>query len=128
MLPYICTYSPTFNIWYLLFSDSTGFVKKHISTLQLYVKVAWVGPHLRSIVLKFTKTLAGSDRSLVLLSWTPGLIVKPSDPDYRTVMFPPCEIGSDIGCKYDLHRLVKLAWSKFGVSAGPADEVSTIII
>lgn len=112
------------------YADSTGFVVEHISTLKLYVKVAWVGPHLRSIVRSFTKILTAdkenADRSLVLLSWTPGLIVKPLDPEYITVIFPPCElIGNSTGCKYDLHRLVKLAWSKFSVAAGPADEALT---
>lgn len=109
------------------YADISGFVEEHISTLQLYVKVAWVGPHLRSIVSSFTKMLSiYKDRSLVLLSWIPGAIVKPVDPDYRTVIFPPCEqFVNNTGCKYDLHRLVKLAWSKFSLIAGPVDEALT---
>lgn len=37
------------------YPDVTGFVKEHIDQMKLYVKVAWVGPHLRNLSKYLTK-------------------------------------------------------------------------
>lgn len=102
-------------------SDVTYFVKDHIDHLKLYVKVAWVGPNL----VRLTKTLTDEylqvtkinnsstpTQSLIILSWTPSNAV-PNERDYIAMDFPRCGRGGiNLGCAYESHRLVKLAWSR----------------
>lgn len=106
----------------------TGFVVNHIEELQLFVEVIWVGPHLGNITNELAKKYKskGGYREVVLLSWAPSELAVPGDKTYSAITFPPCEDMQSsriVGCKYDLQRLLKLAWSKLKEAALPAYEV-----
>ncbi|XP_074115403.1 uncharacterized protein LOC141538040 isoform X1 [Cotesia typhae] len=97
-------------------SDVTYFIKDHIDILNLYVKVAWVGPHLRNFTRFLTKEYLGTyntnPQSFAILHWTPSDVI-PNERDFIAVEFPGCgSRGLNIGCVYESNRLVKLAWSK----------------
>ncbi|XP_046736169.1 uncharacterized protein LOC124405374 [Diprion similis] len=92
--------------------DVTSFVKDDIERLKLYVKVAWVGPHLKNLTEWITDRYAGSksNRSLVILHWNPSDLV-PSDRDFVSVDFPRCDLN-DEKCPYGSNRLTKLVWAE----------------
>ncbi|XP_012274072.1 uncharacterized protein LOC105696282 isoform X2 [Orussus abietinus] len=99
-------------------SNVTGFVRDQIDTLELYVRVAWVGPNLKHLVKSLTKEYlqdsgASSGKSLVLLHWTPSSVV-PSDREFVSLVFPKCsaKFGSKSSCHFESSRLVKLAWAR----------------
>ncbi|XP_034938536.1 uncharacterized protein [Chelonus insularis] len=101
-------------------SDVTYFVKDHIDILKLYVKVAWVGPHLKNLTRMLTKQYVLNymnesnlfRRSLVILHWTPSDII-PNEKEFIAVDFPKCGTrGLKLDCVYESNRLVKLAWSR----------------
>ncbi|XP_008543958.2 uncharacterized protein LOC103568771 [Microplitis demolitor] len=97
-------------------SDITYFIKDHIDILKLYVKVIWIGPHLRNFTKFLTKEyLATSNhklQSFSILHWTPSDVI-PNERDFIAIEFPGCgSRGLNIGCVYESNRLVKLAWSK----------------
>ncbi|KOC65570.1 Insulin-like peptide receptor [Habropoda laboriosa] len=98
----------------------TDFVKDHIDQLNLYVKVAWVGPNLkyltetlsRELLIGLNSTARAADRSLVIMHWTPSTVV-PNERDFSTIEFPRCgAMNSQIGCKYESNRLIKLVWAR----------------
>lgn len=106
----------------------TGFVIHHIEELQLYVEVIWVGPNLANITNELTRKYKynRTGKKVVLVSWAPSELAIPGDRQYSVVTFPPCEDMQSsklVGCKYDLQRLLKLAWNKLKESALPAYEV-----
>lgn len=97
-------------------SDVTYFIKDHIDILNLYVKVVWIGPHLRNFTRFLTKEYLGryntNPQSFAILHWTPSDVI-PNEKDFIAVEFPGCgSRGLNIGCVYESNRLVKLAWSK----------------
>ncbi|XP_054282459.1 gamma-aminobutyric acid type B receptor subunit 1-like isoform X2 [Macrosteles quadrilineatus] len=107
------------------YAESEEFVVKHIEKMQLLVQVVWVGPHLAQVVQTLTERLASTTRSLVFLSLKPSEVVLPDDKTFASVVFPPCgdnDLDKDIGCRYDLHSLVKLYTSIFEKAARPAYE------
>ncbi|XP_046995878.1 uncharacterized protein LOC124607652 [Schistocerca americana] len=107
------------------YPGQTAFVVDHIRELRLYVKVAWLGPNLKNVTETLTNSYvkSGVKKSLIILSWTPSLITAADDDDFTLVTFPECNPFSshtEIGCKYELHRLTKFAWSKIKDGATPA--------
>nr|CAD7258606.1 unnamed protein product [Timema shepardi] len=109
--------------------NATNFVSEHIFKLKLYVKVVWVGPHIKTVTETLTHKYSNEDvtRSLVVLSWAPSIITTLDDDTYVSVSFPPCKdpnSSSDIGCKYEMQRLIKLAWTKLEIGARPAFEAT----
>nr|CAD7396592.1 unnamed protein product [Timema poppensis] len=109
--------------------NATNFVSEHIFKLKLYVKVVWVGPHIKTVTETLTQKYSNEDvtRSLVVLSWAPSIITTLDDDTYVSVSFPPCKdpnSSSDIGCKYEMQRLIKLAWTKLEIGARPAFEAT----
>uniref|UniRef100_A0A1B6EEM0 Gamma-aminobutyric acid type B receptor subunit 2 n=1 Tax=Clastoptera arizonana TaxID=38151 RepID=A0A1B6EEM0_9HEMI len=108
------------------FFETTGFVIEHIRKLQLYVEVIWVGPQLEELVPFLTDELTKHNQtSLIFLSWTPSFIVTPNEETYSTIAFPPCEEldSSLMYCKYDLHKVIKLAWSRLRYTANPVHQL-----
>ncbi|XP_068980549.1 uncharacterized protein [Bombus flavifrons] len=109
------------------YGNITDFVKDHIDQLNLYVKVAWVGPNLKYVTETLTKELLlirnlTHDRSLVFLHWTPSSVV-PNERDFVTVEFGRCGTTKlEIECKYESNRLTKLVWSKLEYAAKLAFE------
>lgn len=103
----------------------------HIKSLHLYVKVAWVGKRLEQVISTMEKLVdsSKSKRSFVILTWTPSVFTVPGDKRFITVSFPPCETYAlSTGCKYDLHRLVKVMWQPLVEAAKPIYDVSKIFI
>ncbi|XP_014212740.1 receptor-type guanylate cyclase gcy-3-like [Copidosoma floridanum] len=114
----------------LLLSDysyATKFIKNHIDHWKLYVKVAWVGPHLRQIVKSLTKeyllpNTSQPTKSLVILHWTPSYII-PNQREFVNVDFPKCgSRGYSEGCEYELRRLEKFVWNELELTAKLAFE------
>lgn len=110
----------------LLTSDynTTSFVRSDIDELGLRVKVIWLGSRLRDatdyLSNKYRK-LRNSSKSLVMLHWAPSDIIK-DERKYVSVNFHYCELfRSQVKsrCKYEMHRLVKFAWSKVETIAEP---------
>lgn len=100
---------------------------QHIISLNLYVKVVWVGNRLERVVQTVEKFISKSEtkRSYVILTWTPSTLTVPGDKRFITVSFPPCETYAvETGCKYDLHRLVKVMWQPLIETAKPVYDVS----
>ncbi|PSN54801.1 hypothetical protein C0J52_02008 [Blattella germanica] len=100
----------------------TNFVVKHILELRLFVMVVWVGPNLGWLVDSLTTRYLSSGRSLVFLSQEPSVVTLWGSDKFTSVTFPSCSIQSGIGCKYELQRLIKLAWSRLEQGAKPAYE------
>ncbi|KAL1123964.1 hypothetical protein AAG570_001734 [Ranatra chinensis] len=107
---------------------STSFVIKDIESMGAFVEVAWVGPNLGPLVQDLTKSILGgvvSSESVVFLSYTPSELVLPpatdGDPDFLTVNLPPCDFFHHYRtyppCRYNAHRIVKLAWFKLEKAA-----------
>ncbi|XP_054006339.1 uncharacterized protein LOC128891132 [Hylaeus anthracinus] len=111
--------------------DVTNFVKSAIEKMKLYVKVAWVGPHLKNLTDDLTteytqlannSTALTDNRSLVILHWTPSSVI-PNEEDFVMVDFPRCNARLiEAGCYYESNRLTKLVWSKLEVIADFAYE------
>ncbi|KAE8743927.1 NeuroparsinReceptor [Frankliniella occidentalis] len=125
--PSRCKLSQNCATLFTSYSDMTGFVKHHIEELQLFVEVIWVGPHLGNLTTEIAKRykFKGVDKEIVLLGWSPSELTIPGDMLYSIVTFPPCEemmSSKIVGCKYDLQRLLKLAWNKLKEAAPPAYE------
>ncbi|KAJ8686553.1 hypothetical protein QAD02_022347 [Eretmocerus hayati] len=99
------------------YASYTKFVKDSIDHLKLYVRVAWVGPHLRTLVRTLTKeylqlssTSSTPSKSLVILHWTPSNVI-PNEREFVNVDLPRCgSRGSSDGCHYETHKLEKLVW------------------
>lgn len=109
------------------YADMTGFVVRHIEELKLYVEVIWVGPNLANITNELKRKYKSNraNKKVVLIGWAPSELAVPGDKQYSVVTFPPCEdmlSSKEVGCKYDLQRLLKLAWNKLKESALPAYE------
>ncbi|XP_043673459.1 uncharacterized protein LOC122631609 isoform X2 [Vespula pensylvanica] len=100
--------------------DVTSFVKEDIDSLNLYVKVAWVGSHLReltkSLIEEYTNQSLNSpsdirQRSLVIVHWTPSVVI-PNERDFVSLNFPRCGTNnSQLGCAYETNRLTKVVWT-----------------
>ncbi|KAI4493157.1 hypothetical protein M0802_009574 [Mischocyttarus mexicanus] len=100
--------------------DITSFVKEDIDSLNLYVKVAWVGSHLRelteTLIEKYTRNNT-REKSLVIVHWTPSTVI-PNEKDYVSLNFPRCGTNNtQIGCEYESKRLVKVVWKGLELAA-----------
>ncbi|XP_015177762.1 PREDICTED: receptor-type guanylate cyclase gcy-4-like isoform X2 [Polistes dominula] len=93
--------------------DITSFVKEDIDSLNLYVKVAWVGPHLRELTENLIEEYTWMDnrqKSLVIVHWTPSTVI-PNAKDFVSINFPRCGTNNtQVGCEYESKRLVKVVW------------------
>lgn len=108
------------------YSD-TQFVIEDVMDLKLYVKVIWLGEHLKQVAAKLTdeyKKIPQSKRSIIVFSWTPSDVII-NELNYTSVLFTHCDLLSShvkYGCKYELMRLAKFSWSKLKKYATPAYE------
>ncbi|XP_032691676.1 uncharacterized protein LOC116854152 isoform X2 [Odontomachus brunneus] len=108
------------------YPDETGFVKEHIDQMKLYVKVAWVGPHLRHLTkyltkeyMQFTRNSSAStdNRSLVILHYSPSIVI-PNEREFTTIDFPRCGTHNiTISCAYETNKLTKLVWGRLEMIA-----------
>lgn len=101
--------------------DVTDFLKEHIDRLQLYVRVAWVGPHLERLTkslindyvhLSKNDPVSQRPRSFAIMHWTPSAAI-PNERDFLPISFPRCNPKySELGCSYESSRLTKVAWAR----------------
>lgn len=105
--------------------NSTNFVTKHIEENELFVKVLFLGNNLGKAAMDIQNDYEskGQGKSLVILSWTPSDVII-YERNFVTVSFENCERlhfthSNKIGYKYEMHRLVKVAWSKVEKFAKP---------
>ncbi|XP_060518097.1 receptor-type guanylate cyclase gcy-13-like isoform X2 [Cylas formicarius] len=104
--------------------NATSFVIKHIIEDKLYVKVLFLGENLNVVVRSVKQMIKNRrDKSLVVLGWTPSDVIL-HEKDYISVSFENCERmnfthNESVGYRYEMHRLVKVAWSKVEQFAKP---------
>ncbi|XP_018331316.1 uncharacterized protein LOC108741146 [Agrilus planipennis] len=96
--------------------DSTSFLIEHIEDLKVYVKVAWLGPHLQHVLAQLKsvyKRINTRTNSIIFLSWYLSEIVS-DGRNFLAVSFDRCDVldPKSVGCKYEMTRLVKFTWSK----------------
>lgn len=94
----------------------TKFIVNQINDLKLYVKVIWLGPNLKEVITQLKSNYArrNSDKRFIILSWTPSEVIL-DETKFLSVNFKRCELRNsslNVGCKYELTRLVKFSWSK----------------
>lgn len=104
--------------------EGTQFVIGDIVDLKLYVKVIWLGSGLKKVANQLTQDYlkAKSSQSVIVFSWTPSDVIV-NERNYTSVLFTHCELlqsHQNFGCRYELMRLAKLAWSKLETCAEPA--------
>ena len=93
----------------------TSQVFSQILTQNLLVKVAFVGPHLGHVVDYLEKSHHTSDRSYLVLHYTPSTITLGNS--LAPLLFPPCKDPllqrdtQDYNCLYTPNRLAKIVWS-----------------
>ncbi|XP_076631100.1 uncharacterized protein LOC143346666 [Colletes latitarsis] len=113
------------------YPDVTDFLVPDIEQMKLYVKVAWVGPHLKHLTDTLTReymqavnnaTTKADNRSLVIMHWTPSSVI-PNERDFVTIDFLRCTAKlMESGCNYESNRLTKLVWAKLESIANMAFE------
>lgn len=112
------------------YSSATKFIKDHIDHWKLYVRVVWIGPNLKQIIKILTKEylqLPDSDKSLVVLHWTPSNII-PNKKEFVSIEFPRCgSRGMSDGCQYETRTLEKLMWPQLENSARLAFETINLV-
>lgn len=101
------------------------FVIEHIRELKIFVKVSFMGKNLETAVntIKNKYLKSGSSKSLVILSWTPSLLIS-EEKNFISVTFKKCELlnttrKEGVGCRYEMNRLVKFAWKDVRKLAKP---------
>ncbi|KAJ8916169.1 hypothetical protein NQ315_016308 [Exocentrus adspersus] len=109
--------APGFNV--------SSFLVDQIDEMKLLVKVLWLGDNLRIVVEELSNlyALSRSNNSVVFFHWYPSEMVI-DQRDFVSVLFTNNEImefthKEAVGYKYEMHRLVKLAWSKIQKNAQP---------
>ncbi|KAJ8951813.1 hypothetical protein NQ318_019786 [Aromia moschata] len=107
---------------------STDFLVDQIDEMNLLVKVLWLGDRLGHVVeeLKTIYQLERTTKSIVVFSWYPSDIVI-DESKFVSVTFKNSELYNftqreEVGYKYEMHRLVKLAYSKIEKNAKPLYE------
>ncbi|XP_050310160.1 retinal guanylyl cyclase 2-like isoform X2 [Anthonomus grandis grandis] len=118
----------------LLTSDwgAMKFVTYHIQENNLYVKVLFLGDNLPEAINFLKRTYHEEygrrvQRSLVILNWAPSNVILHLK-NFVTVSFESSERfnfthSTKVGFKYEMHRLVKVAWNKVEKSAKPLYEI-----
>lgn len=98
----------------------------HIVELKLYMKVIWLGHNLREVVDKLTNMymVQNTKKSVIFLEWTPGYFTIGREK-LSPVSVPNCEqlkSFATLGCKYEMTRNTKLAWTELQNIGKPAFE------
>jgi hypothetical protein len=95
--------------------NTSRFLMDHIDRLKVYVKVVWLGKNLRQTVETLTHLYKSTpSKSLMIMHYTPSDIIL-RDKYFISVTFPECDyanVSDSVGCKYELNRIVKMAWHK----------------
>lgn len=100
---------------------ATSFLKDQIDETGVLVKVLWLGNNMKQALtdLKNEYNFINQHRtvkSIVLFSWYPSDIIL-HENNFINVQFKNNELYNftherNVGYKYEMHRLVKLAWAK----------------
>lgn len=98
----------------------------HIVELKLYMKVIWLGHNLREVVDKLTNMyiVQNTKKSVIFLEWMPGYFTIGREK-LSPVSVPNCEqlkSFATLGCKYEMTRNTKLAWTELQNIGKPAFE------
>lgn len=102
--------------------NASAFLINQIEETQLLVKVFWLGKNLKNAVNELKTTLPAG-KSLLIFSWFPSdLIVH--EKHFINVQFKNNEYynftqDATVGYKYEVQRLVKLAYAKVQGNANP---------
>lgn len=91
--------------------QDTGFVVDHIIEWKLFVKVIWIGKHLKSATNSLLESCARNGKMFITLHWTPSEIID-ADIEYDMITMPRCnqygsERSREILCKYELTPILK---------------------
>lgn len=100
------------------------FLPDEISSLELRIRVIWLGPNLEGFVRHLVSKYRASGTSLqnkavMFFSWDPTLLT--SELDLISISFPTCTGG--VHCRYESLRLEKFVSSRLKEGAKPAYEV-----
>lgn len=108
--------------------EVSSFLIDQIQEMKLLVKVLWLGDNLKRVVKELSdlNSLERTTQSIVFFNWFPSDIVI-DQKKFISVVFTNNEImnftrDENVGYKYEMHRLVKLAWSKIEKNAQPLYE------
>lgn len=96
---------------------SKGMIRELIDSLNLRVKVAWIGPNLEPYVRN--RMLSG--KPVLFFNWKPNVVS--ATENYTNVAFPRCEDLSNSftfpsNCAFEINQLSKVAWKGLR-AAGP---------
>lgn len=108
--------------------NATSFLKDQIEETGVLVKILWLGTNLKQAVTDLKKYYKSrlylhNTKSIVIFNWYPSDIILHED-HFINVQFKNNELYNfthekNVGYKYEMHRLVKLAWAKVEKNAYP---------
>jgi hypothetical protein len=108
---------------FLFLSESCSYLPYQILSLNLHVRVIYIGPHLdpfvRHLLQKYESS--GEQRGVLFFAWKPTLLT--TELDLISVSLPAC--NGDSFCNYESGKLEKVVWSKLKEGAKFAHEVCT---
>lgn len=100
--------------------QESSFLISQIEETGVLVKVLWLGDNLKQALADLkTRRSHIPNYSLLIFNWFPSDIIK-HENQFMNVQFKNNELYNftkTAGYKYEMHRLVKLAWSKIQENA-----------
>ncbi|XP_057666874.1 uncharacterized protein LOC130900347 [Diorhabda carinulata] len=104
---------------------TSDFLIHQVNEIRCLVKILWLGNNLKSAVRLLEEYYAkqSNQQSFMFFHWFPGDLVI-DETKFVTVKFKNNELYNFTnnlvnGYKYEMHRLVKMVWSKLEVDANP---------
>lgn len=107
---------------------ATSFLKDQVDETGVLVKVLWLGKNMKEALIELKNYYKSSFqhrtiKSILLFSWYPSDIIL-HENHFINVQFKNNELYNfthekNVGYKYEMHRLVKLAWAKVETNAYP---------
>lgn len=107
---------------------ATSFLKDQVDETGALVKILWLGKNMKQALTELkihykTSIQHRTMKSILLFNWYPSDIILHED-HFINVQFKNNELYNfthekNVGYKYEMHRLVKLAWAKVEKNAYP---------
>ena len=93
-----------------------GQLRTLIEKLDLYVDVAWVGPHLNDYVHDRTE----QNMATVFFDWVPNILT--ATANYTRVKFPSCKsrLSGQEACDFQVNQFSKVVWMELKERAAEA--------
>lgn len=106
--------------------NASSFLKAHADETGVLVKILWLGKKFKQAITglkSYYTTKNMIHKSILLFYWYPSDVILNED-HFISVQFKNNELynfthDKNIGYKYEMHRLVKLAWAKIEKNAYP---------